>query len=299
MCVAGIGADVCSLVTHSGKAKRIREQLRQTRLPAPEWRESGGRGEWMGRDECVHHLAASRSHDSLASKRLGSQHDSGSTSAQGTGTASSPEANHQDYEIGVEQARARASTSGIMPSRSLVDVAAAVAGRPVSAALNWSARLERRALKAQLSVVQHKRFAKRLSLHKNIFDLICATNTAYGSGLILKQYTDLVVGLAGFYSSVLGAYRAWLTIFPRTAKSLTVSASHGLRPSLLRSPRPMAETPLRRIVESKFSSMAEREPSPRKLSRAASGTRTPTPISCDLLTSLMAFVRRFSQKASY
>lgn len=276
MCVAGLGADVCSLVTQRRKAKRIREQLRQTRLPAPAlWRESRERGDWVGRDECVQPLTTSRSHDTLASKRVSTQRDSDSTAAQRTCTTGSPEANRHDNEISVKQAPARASTSGIVPSRSLVDVAAAVAGRPVSAALNWSARLERRALKAQLSDVQHKRFAKRLSLHKNIFDLICATNTAYGSGLIFMDYTDLVIGLAGFYSSVLGAYRAWLIIFPRTLKSQEVSAGHGLRSSLLRLPRPVAETPLRRVQESKLSSVAGRAPSLRKLSRAASGTRTP------------------------
>jgi hypothetical protein len=258
MCVAGLGADVCSLVNHSKKIKRIRERLRQSRQPAPMSQREGGGASGLGRDGHVHPLAASRSHDTLASKWRLDRHDR-------------PEPDREGGEIGIEQIPARSSLSGMVPSRSLVDVAAVVAGRPVSGALNWTARLERRALKAQLSVTQHKRFAKRLSLHKNIFDLICATNTAYGSGLIFKQYTDLVIGLSGFYSSVLGAYRAWLTIFPWTPKSTKISTSHGVRSSLLRSPRPVAETPTRHTLESKLPSVAERAPSPRTLGRAASG----------------------------
>jgi len=119
-------------------------------------------------------------------------------------------------------------------------VATVLVGRPVSGALNWSARLERRALKAQLSIVQHRAFAKRLSLNKNIMDFVCASNTAYGSGLIFKQYTDLVIGMLGFFSSVLGGYRAWLMIFPWEPRSRKVDLQ---RRSLLNSPRPIVDTP--------------------------------------------------------
>lgn len=276
MCVAGLGADVSSLFIYGQKVKRIREQLRQTRLPASSLRDAAAGVAGLCQDPRVHPLAASRSHDSLASKQWASiPRASADTDARRPGMGSSSQANRIEEENATEPSFAGSSTSGLVPSRSLVDVAAAVAGRPVTGSLNWSARLERRALKAQLSVVQHKHFAKRLSLHKNIFDLICATNTAYGSGLIYKQYTDLVIGLAGFYSSVLGAYRAWLAIFPWTPKSQKVHSGHGYRASMLLSPRvPVAETPPRPIHGIRLASVVE---CPRKLSRAASGTHTHTP----------------------
>ena len=58
----------------------------------------------------------------------------------------------------------------------------------------------------------HKVFVRRASILKSTFDFLCACNTAYGSGLILKRYTDLVIGLLGFGSSMLGVHRAWLRV---------------------------------------------------------------------------------------
>ena len=52
----------------------------------------------------------------------------------------------------------------------------------------------------------HRAFSKRLGLAADIMNIVCAVNTAYGSGLIFRQYTDLVIGMLGFFSSVLGAY---------------------------------------------------------------------------------------------
>ena len=68
--------------------------------------------------------------------------------------------------------------------------------------------LERRAVRAKLSIIKHKALIKRADLAKSFLDAVCGCNTAYGTGRLFRAYTDLVIDLLGVGSSVIGVHRA-------------------------------------------------------------------------------------------
>ena len=57
--------------------------------------------------------------------------------------------------------------------------------------------LERRAVRARLSILKHKTLIKRADLAKSVMDAVCGCNTAYGTGRLFRAHTDVVIGLLG------------------------------------------------------------------------------------------------------
>ena len=73
---------------------------------------------------------------------------------------------------------------------------------------------QRRELRHQFSVSEHKAFGKKMAFIKSVVDAVCAFNTARGSGITFLHYTDLIIGIMGVISSLLGTYRAWVKVMP-------------------------------------------------------------------------------------